>query len=167
MNARTIVIFVILLCGTFVVGFVASYLSPYLGLGSLWVTSTSLEEESIDGIRLGDSFHENKWKMKYGEYEELDIDLYKRSLDFEPISVSTDQNDQIVYLSASSPEITTSRRVHVGNTMDDVIRAYGKDYFKEMEQGNNKVVYLDRDKGMRLKFWEYQGEVLEIRMMMD
>lgn len=141
---------------------VVYFLSPVLELGALWVSSTPLEGEGIDEIRLGDELDTEDLTEKYGTFGRINNDFYKEFLDFESLQLASDPSNRIVLLSSISPEMTTRKGIRVGDSTQDVIQAYGPNYFIGQEQGNNKIVYLDRKKNIRLEFWEYNDQVVEI-----
>jgi hypothetical protein len=149
------------------VGFSIYYLAPVLELGSLWVSSTPLDGEGIDEVHLGDELDTKYLTEKYGTFGRINNDFYKEFLDFESLRIASDKNNRIVLLSSISSQMTTRKGIRVGDSTQDVIQAYGPNYFIGREQGNNKIVYLDRKKNIRLEFWEYNDQVVSIRMMAE
>ena len=50
----------------------------------------------------------------------------------------------------------------VGDSIEEVKKFYGENYYTTVEQGMDAIGYVDRNRKINLVFWHYQGEVYQI-----
>ena len=50
----------------------------------------------------------------------------------------------------------------VGDSIEDVKKFYGENYYSTVEQGMDAIGYVDRNRKINLVFWHYRGEVYQI-----
>lgn len=122
--------------------------------------STNLSEESIGPLKLNDQL-DKEWLSSLGTYElrEQPKGYGYSSKDF---YIRTNNSNQILSISLGS-NFATSSGVNIGDTVDHVIKTYGKHYYTYREMGlGDAVEYIDRDSKRKLTFWTMDDIVVNI-----
>jgi hypothetical protein len=73
-------------------------------------------------------------------------------------------NDEMTRIIMRDNTTTTEKGISLGNSITNVLQAYGENYYERMEQGAEIIGYYDRKKEWTLEFWYYDGKVVEIRL---
>ncbi|RXJ04595.1 hypothetical protein DS745_04215 [Anaerobacillus alkaliphilus] len=126
------------------------------------VRSTDLANESIAGIRLGDALPDQFEEDPDNEYyrSKRNYDLYKAENIFVNIERSTGEIVSILP-HEKNLEAKTARGIGVGDTLSDVITAYGENYYEytDRSQGSYKIGYIDHDRNISLTFYVFLEKV--------
>lgn len=125
--------------------------------------SINLSEENIEGIYLGDSIDDYKIKNKYEKSLTPDNDNSKYNYYnlTDGIEIATNKDDsKIIRFIIADENIKTSRGIHVGDNKSQIIKSYGKNYYKRVEQGADVIGYVDKDKQWCLEFWLVENNVI-------
>lgn len=56
-------------------------------------------------------------------------------------------------------DTTTARGIAIGSTRNDVLAAYGKDFYSRSEQGVSIIGYIDKNSRHSLEFWMHEDKV--------
>lgn len=119
----------------------------------------NLDDESFDSIRLNQNISEFNIADISGDINNPNI--YNLS---NGVRLITDENGNINNIAIThdtSQTVKTSRGITVGDSLENVKRYYGEDYYNRHEQGVGIIVYVDDNKF--LEFWHWNDEVQEIR----
>lgn len=125
--------------------------------------SINLSEENIEGIYLGDSIDDYKIKNKYGKSltpgnDNTKYNYYNLT---DGIEIATNKDDsKIIRVIITDKNIKTSKGIHVGDNKNQIIKSYGKNYYKRVEQGADVIGYVDKDKQWSLEFWLFENNVI-------
>lgn len=125
--------------------------------------SINLSEENIEGIYLGDSIDDYKIKNKYEKSLTPDNDNSKYNYYnlTDGIEIATNKDDsKIIRFIIADENIKTFRGIHVGDNKNQIIKSYGKNYYKRVEQGADVIGYVDKDKQWSLEFWLFENNVI-------
>ncbi|OXB94643.1 hypothetical protein [Parageobacillus galactosidasius] len=140
--------------------------------------STDLSNESFGGLRLHDNIYDASFLKLYGEQRELsqDNNLYNYYRPLPDLEIGTiikgSRKGEIVRLIIGFEEsqkkeskLHTAKGITIGSKKDDILRAYGKNYYKRSEQGVEIIGYVDRKQHATLEFWlDHKDRVFEIRL---
>ena len=143
-----------------VVFLVISFLFAPNNMLSLVTRDISLKDENFDGIYL----NENINKLNANEISEdiLNPNFYYLS---NGLRVITDENKNIRNIAIThdtDKNVKTYRGISVGDSLENVKKFYGDDYYTRREQGVEIIVFVDKNKF--LEFWYWNNEVQEIRL---
>ncbi|CEH33533.1 hypothetical protein [Romboutsia lituseburensis] len=125
--------------------------------------SINLSKENIEGIYLGDSIDDYKIKNKYENSLTPDNDNSKYNYYnlTDGIEIATNKDDsKIIRFIIDDENIKTFRGIHVGDNKNQIIKSYGKNYYKRVEQGADVIGYVDKDKQWSLEFWLFENNVI-------
>lgn len=125
--------------------------------------SINLSKENIEGIYLGDSIDDYKIKNKYENSLTPDNDNSKYNYYnlTDGIEIATNKDDsKIIRFIIADENIKTFRGIHVGDNKNQIIKSYGKNYYKRVEQGADVIGYVDKDKQWSLEFWLFENNVI-------
>ncbi|MEK6263596.1 MAG: hypothetical protein N2B06_02305 [Clostridium sp.] len=134
----------------------------------IFTKTTNLSEEHIGGLQLYDNIDSKEFIKKYGiKIQRLENDLfdyYKLSNDLE---IAVNNNRQIIRIAIddiSGSSINTSKNIGVGNSVDEIIKVYGNNYYKRMSDFGVPVIgYVDKEREINLEFFNYENTVVIIR----
>ena len=139
--------------------------------------STNLTGESVGGVKLHESIDNEKLIQQYGDpLSQSDNALYdychwKDGLVTASNHSGTDKGSiERLMITAtdtnrSGNPLRTAKGIGLGDTRDQVLALYGKDYYKSNEQNADIIGYIDHEQGITLEFWCLQdGTVAEIRL---
>lgn len=129
--------------------------------------SIDLSKENINGIYLGESINKNNVRSKYGYINKLSQDNVKYNYYYlnENIEVATEKNDdKIIRFVINDKNIFSDREIKIGDGKDKIIKSYGKNYYKRVEQGTNIMGYVDKKNKTSLEFWMYDDKVIFFRL---
>ena len=129
--------------------------------------STDLSKENISGIYLGESINNDNVKTKYGYINKLSQDNVKYNYYYlnEKIEVATEKNDdKIIRFVINDKDTASERNIKIGDSKKEIIKAYGNNYYKRVEQGTNIIGYTDRKNKTSLEFWMYEEKVIFFRL---
>lgn len=120
----------------------------------------NLADENFNGIYLNQNIN---------EFNKADVSVDINNLKFYKLSngvrLITDESGNINNIAIPhnvDQTVKTSRGVTVGDSLENVKRNYGADYYNRHEQGFGIIVYVDNNKF--LEFWHWNDEVQEIRV---
>lgn len=126
---------------------------------SVITSDINLEDENFNGIRLNENI--NVYKKANISVDINNPNFYNFS---NGVRLITDENgtiNNIAITHDTNQTVKTSRGITVGDSLENVKRYYGKDYYNRHEQGVRIIVYVDNNKF--LEFWHWNDEVQEIR----
>lgn len=125
--------------------------------------SINLSEENIEGIYLDDSIDDYKIKNKYGKSitpgnDNTKYNYYNLTDGFE---IATNKDDsKIIRFNIADENIKTSKGIHVGYNKNQIIKSYGKNYYKRVEQGTDIIGYVDKCNKWCLEFWLVENNIV-------
>ena len=107
-------------------------------IGAGWHFYNKYSNESLGGIYLGMSKADVEKKFGYGSYTDWGYfynDVY--------VQFTNDFNAKVNYLYCGSynVKISTNRDIHIGSTLEDIEKAYGKNYFRSDWGGDITIRY--------------------------
>lgn len=136
----------------------------------MFTKTTSLSQENIDGISMYESIDSKEFVQKYGtNLERIDnalFDYYKLS---DGLEIATNKQRQIIRVVINSDvksNMKTSKGIGLGSSVDDVINAYGSNYYKRTEEqmpSSPVIGYVDHEWNVTIEFWNVENRVVEIR----
>lgn len=160
-NVSSIIIASILVLFVFI--FLALFLREDKEFKFYIAKSINLSKENIEGIYLGDSIDDYKIKNKYENSLTPDNDNSKYNYYnlTDGIEIATNKDDsKIIRFIIDDENIKTFRGIHVGDNKNQIIKSYGKNYYKRVEQGADVIGYVDKDKQWSLEFWLFKNNVI-------
>lgn len=129
-----------------------------------FVGSTDLAGERIGEISIEDPITDEIFAT-YGDYEEVDHVNYAEKFVFQEINIGASVRDTIIYIKTKTPELTTAKGIKIGDSVDQVKKAYGKKFFQRSDMGFGKSInYIDRSEKLHLQFWLEDDQVIEISL---
>ncbi|OPJ60270.1 hypothetical protein [Clostridium chromiireducens] len=136
----------------------------------MFTKTTSLSQENIDGISMYESIDSKEFVQKYGtNLERIDnalFDYYKLS---DGLEIATNKQRQIIRVVINSDvksNMKTSKGIGLGSSVDDIINAYGTNYYKRTEEqmpSSPVIGYVDHERNVTIEFWNVENRVVEIR----
>lgn len=136
----------------------------------MFTKTTALSQENINGIQMYESIDSKDFIQKYGtNLERIDnalFDYYKLS---DGLKIATNKQNQIIRVvinSETNSNMTTSKGIGLGSSVDDVINAYGTNYYKRTEEQmpwSPVIGYVDHERKVTIEFWNANNKVVEIR----
>ncbi|MFW2488587.1 hypothetical protein ACN077_08410 [Clostridium chromiireducens] len=162
-----IIIIILLLIGCTALG---AYKYLQRSSSFMFTKTTSLSQENIDGISMYESIDSKEFVQKYGtNLEKIDnalFDYYKLS---DGLEIATNKQRQIIRVVINSDvksNMKTSKGIGLGSSVDDVINAYGTNYYKRTEEQmpmSPVIGYVDHERNVTIEFWNVENRVVEIR----
>lgn len=128
---------------------------------------TDLSKENINGIYLGESINSDNVRSKYGYINKLSQDNaeYNNYYLNEKIEVATEKyDDKIIRFVVNDKNISSNKDIKIGDDKYKIIKSYGKNNYKRIEQGTNILGYVDRKNKTSLEFWMYDDKVMFFRL---
>ena len=155
-NKKTLILGVISLVVVFLI--ISFLIAPNFTL-SLVTPDINLKDENFDGVHLNQNINE----LNVDEISEdiLNPNFYHLS---NGVRIITDENRNIKNIAIThdtDKTVQTSRGISVGDSLENVKKYYGEDYYNRREQGVGIIVYVNKNKF--LAFWHWNNEVQEIR----
>lgn len=136
----------------------------------MFTQTTTLSQENIDGLQVYEGIDSKEFAQKYGtSLKKIDnalFDYYELS---DGLKIATNKQRQIIRVvinSETNSNIKTSKGIGVGSSVDDVINAYGTNYYKRTEEQmpwSPVVGYVDHERKVTIEFWNVENKVVEIR----
>ncbi|MCC5464735.1 hypothetical protein [Pelosinus baikalensis] len=134
----------------------------------IFTKTTNLSDENIGELQLYENIDNKGFTKRYGtNLERIDnslFDYYKLS---DGLIIAVNKDRQIIRIiknNESDHNIKTNKGIGLGNVVDEVIKVYGKDYYKRMSDFGVPIIgYVDKNKKVTIEFFNYQNEVTEIR----
>jgi|GEM_PF-1867473 len=134
----------------------------------IFTKTTNFNEENIGGLQLYKSINSKEFIKKYGtNSQRIDntvFDYYKLN---DGLVIATNKNRQIIRIivdDESDKSIKTSKGITLKSSVDNVIKAYGTNYYKRMDDTGVSVIgYVDKKSKVTLEFFNYKNEVTMIR----
>jgi hypothetical protein len=133
----------------------------------IFARSTNLEE-NINSLRLYDKIDSKEFIKKYGinikspDYE--GYDYYNLS---DGLLIATNKQKQIIAImnrDTSESTIKTGKGIKLESSVDNIIKFYGPNYYKRMDDTGLSVIgYVDKKRKINLELFYYQNKVKEIR----
>ena len=143
----------------------------YLQRSSSFIfTKTTNLNENIGLLQLYENIDSKEFIKKYGtNSQRIDnalFDYYKLSND--GLVISTNKKRQIIRIAMSvmtDNGIKTSKGIGLGSSVDEVVKVYGENYYKRIDDSKGPVIgYVDRNKKITLElFYNYQNKVTQIQ----
>ncbi|MFG6120168.1 hypothetical protein [Thalassobacillus sp. B23F22_16] len=121
--------------------------------------SSNLSEENIQEISLG--FPEQKLLETFGTPKEVETvdNPPSRHFIYENIEFQLEEGSISGYI-LTHERYATARNVTIGDTKEDVIETYGKNYYERSDTGATVIGYFDKRRNQNIEF-AYDEEVLE------
>jgi hypothetical protein len=92
------------------------------------------------------------------------FDYYKLS---NGLVIATNESRQIIRIQIddkSAAGMKTSKGIGLGSSVDEVVKIYGENYYKRMDDIGVPVIgYIDRKRKVKLEFFYYQDKITMIR----
>ena len=135
----------------------------------IFTKTTNLAYENINGLKLYDDIDTKEFIKKYGtnlmRIDNTLFDYYNLSNGLE---IATNKNRQIIRIDTGFNQVNTtlktSKGINLESTTDDIIKAYGENYYKRMDDSGIPVIgYIDQKRKITLEFFNYQNKVKKIR----
>lgn len=148
--------------------FVGAYQYFQRSSSFIFTKTTNLSEENIGNLRLYESIDSKDFVEKYGtdlqKGENVLFDYYRLN---DGLVIATNPNRQIIRIvidDKPDSSIKTGKGINPGRSVDDVIQAYGENYYKRTEDGGVPVIgYVDKEKKATIEFFNYENKVTQIR----
>lgn len=145
-----------------------AYLYSQRSSSFILTKTTNLTEENIGGLRLYQSIDSKDFILKYGStLQKTDnalFDYYKLS---DGLEIATNKDRQIIRIiknTDSDNNIKTSKGITLESSVDEIIEAYGENYYKrDSDFGVPVIGYVDKKKNITIEFFYYQNKVTHIR----
>jgi len=132
--------------------------------------TTNLSQENIDGLQMYHSIDNKEFAEKYGTnlkiIDNALFDYYKLSDDLEIATNKQRQIIRIIINTETNNTIKTSKGIGLGSSIDEVISAYGTNYYKRTEEQmpwSPVIGYVDHKRKVTIEFWNVKNKVVEIR----
>lgn len=160
---KNIIIMLLLICCIIFVAY------KYLQRSSsfIFTKTTNFNEENIGGLQLYKNINGKEFIKKYGtnshRIDNALFDYYKLS---DGLIIATNKDRQIIRITddESNKSIKTSKGINLKSSVDDVIKAYGANYYKRMDDTGVSVIgYVDKKSKVTLEFFNYKNKVTMIR----
>lgn len=136
--------------------------------------TTALSQENIDGIKIYESIDSKEFIQKYGtNLKRIDNDLFDYYKLSDGLEIATNKQRQIIRVvinTETNSNIKTSKSIGLGSSIDDVINAYGTNYYKRTEEQmpwSPVIGYVDHERKVTIEFWNVKNKVVEIRYDID
>ncbi|WP_245160064.1 hypothetical protein PZA12_16595 [Clostridium beijerinckii] len=136
----------------------------------MFTKTTTLGQENIDGIQMYESIDSKEFIQKYGtNLEKIDNALFNYYKLSDGLEIATNKQRQIIRViinSETNSNMKTSKGIRLGSSVDDVINAYGTNYYKRTEEqmpSSPVIGYVDHEKKVTIEFWNAEDKVVEIR----
>lgn len=123
--------------------------------------TTNLGMENIEGLFLNDNFYSEEISQKYGNKTEQSRDVTNYDY-FElkkGIEVAVNKTGKITRFIIYDSDLETVKGINIGDKKDDVIKAYGNNYYFRSEQGANIIGYVDKKRDISIEFWLFNNKV--------
>lgn len=154
-----------------IMGFVYFFGSMKLNLApryyyALVTTSSNLNNENINGLKLHHSMKDdwfiNKYGKEYGRIDNVLFDYYKLK---DGLVIATNKREdkiiRIVITNESDKSLKTNKGIGIGDPIEKVKQLYGDRYYTRWEQGFKIIGYVDGNE--TLEFWYGINNLDEIR----
>jgi len=134
----------------------------------IFTKTTNLSQENIGGLQLYQSIDSEEFVKKYGTNSKRKdnalFDYYNLS---DNLVIATNKDRQIIRIikdNESDRDIKTSKGIGLESSVEEVIEAYGKNYYKRVSDFGIPVIgYIDKAKNITIEFFYYEDKVEEIR----
>jgi hypothetical protein len=126
--------------------------------------STDLSQEELDGLRLHQNINDEWFIRKYGKQtnKSSDNEFYNYYLLSNGLEIATTDDGEIVRIMGHIQQ--THRGITFGDSKNDVIEAYGENFYHRIEQGTDIIGYIDWEINATLEFWlDHEEKIVEIR----
>ncbi|MDR7071652.1 hypothetical protein [Fictibacillus barbaricus] len=120
--------------------------------------STDLSEENIDGIVLGTKINDSNFIKKHQIKNDHSNSYH---LDHDKYSILTNDYDVITFITGDETT-QTEKEVKVGDSINEVINKYGKNYYEYTVQGVQTIGYVDHAYKSKIDFWYVDEKVITI-----
>lgn len=131
---------------------------------------TDLSNESIGKMRLHDNIDKEAFRKEYGEpiskEDNVLYDYYhwKNGVETASIIEGKEKGTIVRLMIGESTDLKTEKGIGLGSTKQDVIDAYGSNYYERTEQGATIIGYADHKLHITIEFWLGEGKVVLIRL---
>ncbi|CAH2716919.1 hypothetical protein BACCIP111895_04107 [Neobacillus rhizosphaerae] len=131
-----------------------------------YTDSTDLHTENINGFYLFDNINMDNFISIYGKqmHKSADNDLYNYYEVQDGLEIATTTNGGILRFSVEKSSIPTSKGINVGESITEVKKACGENYYKRTEQGLDIMGFVDKKCHQSIEFWYDQKKVLFYRL---
>lgn len=145
-----------------------AYLYSQRSSSFIFTKTTVLTEENIGGLRLYEKLDSKEFIARYGtNLQKTDnalFDYYKLS---DGLEIATNKDRQIIRIiknTDSDNNIKTSKGITLESSVDEIIEAYGENYYKRSSDFGVPVIgYVDKKENITIEFFYYQNKVTHIR----
>ena len=135
----------------------------------IFTKTTNLNEENISGLKLYESINSKEFVNKYGilsmKIDNALFDYYNLN---DGLIIAINRQKQIIRITTDynreDSTSKTSKDISLRSSVDDIIKAYGKNYYKRMDDVGVPVIgYVDKNRKITLEFFNYENKVTQIR----
>lgn len=129
-------------------------------------SSTNLGKENVDGVSLNDDFYSEKISEKYGKITEQsrDVENYDYFELTNGIEVAVNKKGEITRFIVTDSNLETAKGIKIGNTKNDILKAYKENYYFRTEQGADIIGYVDKKRKISIEFWLFDDKVIFYRL---
>lgn len=129
-----------------------------------FISSTYLGNEEIEPFHLMEEANTETLES-FGSFETEENQVFEQMYVYDDFSLATNAMDEIVYIEVRDGDYETAQGIQIGDSMDRVEEEYGSNTYttKEVGIGVSKN-YVDRDNGLRIKFFEKDGLITQITL---
>lgn len=143
----------------YLLGFISLVAILIVSIFYLNTSEISLDNENFNGINLNQNINEfNEGDFSVDSNNQNFYNLYNG------LRLKTDENGSITSIAIThdtDKKVMTSKGITVGDSLEDVKKKYGEDFYNRQEQGAEIIVYRDDNK--YIEFWLWNNTVQEIR----
>lgn len=127
---------------------------------------TDLHKENIHGFYLFDDIHSDRFIRFYGEqkHKSRDTESYIYYKLEEGLEIATNKRGGIFRFIIDSSGIPTEKGIEVGDSIAQVKKAYGDNFYKRTEQGVDIVGYVDQKTHQSIEFWYSHDRIMFYRL---
>lgn len=147
-------------------------LSPYLLLQRssifIFTKTTNLSGESLVGIQLYQSINSEEFIKKYGmNLKNIDNALYAYYDLGHGLQIATNKKKQVIRIAHSNGDTLykTNKGISLGSSIDEVINAYGPNYYKRTDDQMPEspvIGYVDHKRKVTIEFFNVNNKVVKI-----
>lgn len=146
----------------------SSFIHIYKPSRYFFTKTTNLSEERIADIQLYQSINGEEFTKKYGtnlkKINNALLDYFNLQNGLE---IATNKENQVIRIinSNNSALYKTSKGIYPGSAIDEVIKAYGPNYYKRTEEQipwSPVIGYVDQKRRIKIEFWNYNNKVVKI-----
>jgi hypothetical protein len=126
--------------------------------------NTDLSNEQVDGLKLDEKMDESIIYKNGEPVKQDETDKYTYYTLKDNNFAIDKKNNKVTRIMFGGNKAETSRGIKYTDTIDKVIKTYGANYYKRIEQGVDIIGYVDHKKKWTLEFWHHKKNILIMRL---